>query len=377
MPRKGENIFKRKDGRWEARYIHHYENGKAKYRYLYAATYAEAKAKKIEAQSKPDQISIPAAKRLVTFDELADLWLEEIKTTVKESTFTRYHRIVQRYLHPLLEKQNLSKMDSAFLKGLTEKLLQEGGTNKNALAPKTVSDIVCVLKTILQYGRENNYPCPNLGSLRYPQKTAKSVKILTEDNRIKLEKMLLDAEDTTSLGILFTLFTGVRIGELCGLRWEDLDFHSYTVNIRRTVERIADLDPQAPTKTKVVICEPKTENSIRTIPLPDFLMKYLEGRQCSPDCYLLTGCRKHTEPHQFYVRYRKYLVRHGIDLHTFHALRHTFATRCVEEGFDTKSLAEILGHASINTTLAIYVHPSVHQKKIQMEKLTPEIVRSN
>ncbi|MCI8282432.1 MAG: site-specific integrase [Lachnospiraceae bacterium] len=371
MPRKGENIFKRKDGRWEARYIHHYENGKAKYRYVYGATYAEAKAKKAAEQSLPENIRPPVAKQLSTFAILAEAWLMDIKVTVKESTYTRYHRIVKKYLFPLLEEQMLSKMDQKYLNSLTEKLLAEGGVDRNPLSPKTVSDILCVLKSIFKYGKENGYPCLNASSLRYPQKSPKPVKILTEDIRTKLEKLLLDSEDTTSLGILFTLFTGIRIGELCGLRWEDIDFSNATVSIKRTIERIADLDPAAKTKTKVIISEPKTESSSRVIPLPSFLVGYLEKRKRNDECYLLTGRKKYTEPHQYYIRYQKYLERNNIDGHTFHALRHTFATRCVEIGFDTKSLSEILGHTSITTTLSIYVHPTLQQKKLQMDRLMP------
>lgn len=375
MPRRGENIFKRKDGRWEARYIHHYENGKAKYRYLYGATYMEAKTKKLEEQSKIDICRIPSTKRLTTFDTLAGLWLSDIKIKVKESTYTRYYRTVHSYLFPILRKQLLSKIDSDFLKGLTEQLLSEGGIGKTPLSPKTVSDILCILKAIFQYGKNQGYPCPNPDLLHYPQKKSKSIKILTEKNRIELEQLLLNAGDTTSLGILFTMFTGVRIGELCGLRWEDIDFHDLTVRVSRTIERIADLSPQSTSKTKVVVSEPKTDSSIRVIPLPEFLAGYLLERRCEPDCYLLTGKRKYTEPHQFYIRYQKYLKQHGIENYTFHALRHTFATRCVEIGFDTKSLSEILGHSDINTTLSVYVHPSLQQKKVQMERLTPCILK--
>lgn len=371
MPRKGENIFKRKDGRWEARYIHHYENGKAKYRYVYGATYSEAKAKKMAEQKMPENMKIPAAKQIATFGMLANAWLADIRVSVKESTYTRYYRIVTKYLFPLLEEQMLSKIDQRYLNSLTEKLLQEGGVDHKPLAPKTVSDILCVLKSIFKFGRENEYPSPNVSTMRYPQRVPKPVKILTDDNRIKLEKLLLDSEDTTSLGILFSLFTGIRIGELCGLRWGDIDFVNATVSIRRTVERIADLNPLVEAKTKVIISEPKTETSVRLIPLPAFLTEYLKKRRKDPDCYLLTGNTKYTEPHQYYIRYQKYLERNSFDGHTFHALRHTFATRCVEIGFDTKTLAEILGHTSITTTLSVYVHPTMQQKKMQMNRLIP------
>ena len=136
MSKKGENIFKRKDGRWEARYIHHYENGKAKYHYIYGATYQEAKAKKLAAQTLPECHHFPAVKRLATFDLVADLWLADIKISVRESTYTRYNRIVTKYLFPLLEKQQLLKIDQKYISGLTQQLLKRGGVHQSPLSPK-------------------------------------------------------------------------------------------------------------------------------------------------------------------------------------------------------------------------------------------------
>ncbi len=373
MPRRGENIFKRKDGRWEARYIHHRENGRAKYHYVYGATYSEARAKKKAAlQVLTGNPMFPMSGKRGEFEGLSEAWLSDIQVCVKESTYTRYYRIVTKYLLPLIEKKRMDEMDQKYLNGLTANLLMRGGSGGTALAPKTVTDILCVFKAILKYGTNNGFACPDTNRLRYPPKKGKNTKIMTNENRIQIEQKLLSSDDRVSLGILFTLFTGVRIGELCGLRWGDIDFSNATVSICRTVERIADLSPYAKSKTKVVLSEPKTESSVRVIPLPGFLLEYMQRQRCNIDCYLLTGERKYTEPHQYYVRYQKYLKRNDIDKHTFHTLRHTFATRCVEIGFDTKSLAEILGHSNITTTLSVYVHPTLQQKKAQMERLTPD-----
>lgn len=376
MARKGENIFKRKDGRWEARYIHHYENGKAKYRYVYGSTYREVKAKRTAEQSMAGSSRSILSGRAEPFAVLAEAWLGDVRGTVKESTYTRYHRIVMKYLLPLLKQEALEKIDQKYLSRMTAVLLARGGTDGAALAPKTVTDILCVLKSILNYGKENHFCCPDIGRLKYPQGKSRPSRTLTEESRKKLEQCLLMSDDDVSLGILFTLFTGVRIGELCGLRWSDIDFGNGAVSICRTVERIADLSPDAPGKTKVILSVPKTESSFRVIPLPDFLLGYLKVRRRNGDCYLLTGNRTYTEPHQYYVRYRKYLERNAIGSYPFHTLRHTFATRCIETGFDTKSLSEILGHSSIHTTLSIYVHPSMQQKRAQMEKLAPDITQS-
>jgi len=371
MPKRGENIFKRKDGRWEARYIHHYEGGKAVYRYLYGKTYAEAKGKKLAELAQPEQYKTASVKQIAVFDEIAALWLSDIKNTVKESTYARYYRCVEKYLLPFLKNQALVKTDRRFYRLLTDKLLEHGGRCGNPLSSKTVADILGVLKAILRYGEENGYPVPPCDCIKYPPQKSTTISILSESERIKIEQLLTDSEDTLCLGILFTLYTGVRIGELCGLRWEDIDFASGIVHIRRTVERIADLDRPAQQKTKVIISEPKTGNAVRVIPLPGFLVDLLSDKRKSDDCYLLTGTSKPTEPHQYYVRYRKFLQRNGIDHHTFHALRHTFATRCVALGFDTKSLSEILGHSNVTTTLKFYVHPTLQQKRAQMELLVP------
>ena len=182
---------------------------------------------------------------------------------------------------------------------------------------------------------------------------------------------MLRFEDPLCLGILFALFSGVRIGELCGIRWEDINFQLQTVTIKRTIERIANTDKAAQAKTKVIINTPKTESSYRVIPLQKFLVDVLQKNEKPGNCYLLTGTPKYTEPHQYYVRYKRFLKRNNLGEYTFHCLIHTFATRCVEAGFDIKSLSEILGHSSVTTTMAIYIHPTLEQKRVQMEKIIP------
>lgn len=370
MPRRGESIYKRKDGRWEARYIHHYEDGKAKYRFLYGASYTEVKAKRLEEQAQPQNVVAFGPQRLITFEKLAALWLCEIERSVKESTYTRYHRAVVRYLLPKLGEIPVAKLDIAALKRFSRELETHGGMKGAALSAKTVSDILCVLKCILKYGEQQNYPCPNTDQLSAPIRKRHATMILTAENRRSMEEELWHADDFVSLGILFTLYTGVRIGELCGLRWGDIDLQAGTAAIHRTVERIANLDLGAKTKTKIIISEPKTQHSARVIPIPSRLCDYLAPMTRPADCYLLTGTPQYTEPHQYYLRYKTFMRSHGMDQYTFHALRHTFATRCVECGFDAKSLSEILGHANVTTTMAIYVHPTLEQKREQMERLT-------
>jgi len=155
MPKRGENIFKRKDGRWEARYIHHYEGGKAVYRYLYGKAYAEVREKKLAELAKSEQFKTAYTKRIAVFDEIAALWLSDIKHTVKESTYARYYRRVEKYLLPFLKNQSLAKTDRQFYRFLTDKLLEHGGSHGKPLSSKTVADILGVLKVILRCGAEN------------------------------------------------------------------------------------------------------------------------------------------------------------------------------------------------------------------------------
>jgi len=272
----------------------------------------------------------------------------------------------------------LKRLDFKVVNAFSERLLQNGGKFGNRLSAKTVTDILAVLKSIIKFGVQNEYLASGIEGVRYPGREGKQIAILTDENRKTLERALNEDVGSTEMGILLSLFTGMRLGELCGLTWQDVDWHSRIITVRRTVERIKNLDPTAKERTKIIICEPKTLSSVRTIPIPRYLFSRLreyyekkarEGGE--GDFYILSNDAKPIEPNTLYNRYKKLMRRHKMDRYTFHALRHTFATRCVEAGFDTKSLSEILGHSNIATTLSVYVHPSLAQKRRQMDKLGP------
>lgn len=369
MARRGENIFKRKDGRWEARVLEYRENGSKAYRSLYGKSYTEVKAKKEEYYGAVHQSAVPATKKLATFAYLAESWLTTVKGTVKESSYTRYYRNVYCYLVPAIGKYAISRIDSTLVGRMKDEMLSCGGKRGEGLSEKTVSDILSTLKMILLHASEQGYPAMNIAFVRNPRRKKKEPAVIPKETLDRLEEVLLHSDKNICLGILLTLHTGIRNGELCGLRWGDFNFRSSTVQIHRTVERISDLDPLTGRKTKVIISEPKTDTSRRTIPLPKALCRYLKARCREDNHYLLTGTDKPSEPHTLYVRYERFLRRNGFEGYTFHALRHTFATRGVESGFDAKSLSEILGHSDVTTTLRCYVHPSMEQKRKQMENM--------
>ena len=369
MPRRGENIFKRRDGRWEARVPEYKINGEKVYRSIYGKSYTEVKLKKEEYYSSARREKLSKPLRLTTFADIVDYWLTTIKGTVKESSFTRYHRNVHSYLKPAIGTLTLPEITSNVICQLKDELLESGGKRGDGLSEKTVSDLLSTLKMVLIYAEEQGYPVMNAELIRNPKKKKREVTVIPGGVISRLEEILLSSDDRISLGILLTLHTGIRNGELCGLQWSDFDFNSGTIRIYRTVERIKNLSPLAERKTKVVITEPKTESSKREIPLPKTLCLYLRSHCGAADTYLLTGTDKPSEPHTLYVRYERFLRRNGFESYTFHAIRHTFATRGIASGFDAKSLSEILGHSDVTTTLRCYVHPSMEEKRNQMETL--------
>lgn len=172
------------------------------------------------------------------------------------------------------------------------------------------------------------------------------------------------------MGVYLCLFTGIRIGELCALQWKDISFDDNTLKIGRTLQRLQCTDNSSLAKTKIIITEPKSPAASRCIPLPDFLVNTIKPFAGAPQSFILSGSSKKViEPRTMQNHFKKYLVESKVECANFHSLRHTFATRCVEIGFEIKTLSEILGHSSVKITLDRYVHSSMEQKKANMKKL--------
>ncbi len=219
-----------------------------------------------------------------------------------------------------------------------------------------------ILMQILRFAREQGAidampECPTVTSRQ------RDTSVFTMQEQARLEQTLLETDTPFTLGVLLALYGGLRIGEVCGLQWQDFDCKNGTITIRKTVYRITDTDGRSGAKTKVVIGTPKTDCSLRTIPLPTEVFQYLMERRRAGDCYVVTGTTKVMEPRACLSRFKRLLRKAGVSDHTFHALRHTFATRCVEHGVDVKSLSEIMGHSDVKITMQRYVHPSMDAKK--------------
>lgn len=372
MPRKGENIYKRKDGRWEGRYIKSRTcTGKIVYGYVYAKTYREAKVKLREnaLPCNPQQV-VSAVTNSYSFSVIALDWFESIKSRTKESTRNKYHNILEDYILPVYGNKTLDTITYEFIESHCNYLLISGGKKGLGLSAKTVTDVLSVIRNVLKFAVRKGMYVPCDGSTIQVKCTSKQMRILSKTEQEQLCKYILAKPEPCNIGILVCLFTGLRVGEICALRWEDISFSDQTIHIHHTLQRIQNQSDNG-SKTKIVVTAPKSSCSIRTIPIPDELSDVLAAHKKSSVGYMLTNDEdKYVEPRTMQNKFKKVLKMSGIESTNFHAIRHTFATRCIELGFDVKSLSEILGHANVNITMNRYVHPTFELKKENMKKLS-------
>lgn len=372
MSKKGENIYKRKDGRWEGRYIRLYdESGKAKYGYVYGKTYNDAKKKLLEKKAFLSNSSESLSRCSSLYSDVLDAWLQSTRINIKESTYARYSHLIDTHIRPQLGKYQLSKISTQLVESFIEKQLNSGRLDNNGgLSAKTVTDILTIVKSTIEYAQYNNLVVTcNLSKLTIKKKD-KEMRVLCQSEQDALIRVLITDMDLYKFGVLLSLYTGIRIGELCALQWEDLSIANSTLKIRKTMQRIQETNIGAACKTKVIITEPKSDCSIRDIPLPSFLVEIAGQFTGHPKAFILSGERgKYVEPRTMQNHFKSYIAESGIDDANFHALRHTFATRCVEVGFEIKSLSEVLGHSNVNITLNRYVHSSFELKHFNMNKL--------
>ncbi|MGI5896133.1 MAG: tyrosine-type recombinase/integrase [Oscillospiraceae bacterium] len=308
------------------------------------------------------------------FEQIAALWLETICFTVKRSTYFQYMRIINQHLNPAFSGRTVAVVDdNLILQFIRSKMVNGRLDGRGGLSPKSLRDILVVLKSILRFAKKRGYYTPELPDIPLPKMEQEEISILSDTAQRHLEGYLNQSNDLCKLGILVCLYTGLRIGEICALKWGDIRFDAASIYVRRTVLRIpGDLENKQ--KTRVVFNTPKTRSSLREVPLPVFLLRKLHPYRglFSADSFFLTGdTTKFIEPRTYQYRFKRYLQQAGLPEMKFHVLRHTFATRCISLGFDPKTLSEILGHADVNTTLKRYVHSSLEMKRVQMERLLP------
>lgn len=378
MPRRGENIYKRKDGRWEARYIKGYNTcGKAQYAYLYAKTYRDAKSKLAAHQSHPQQ-NVVYREAKQSYDALIRQWLLAKKVQVKESTFARYNNLINCYISPQLGALSLADIKTEQIARFSSDLIESGRIRgSGGLSSKMVSDILSVIKSTLRFAESCGYSTQCKINEISIKRQHTEMRVLSASEQTQLMQNLASDDDLRKIGVILSLYTGIRLGEVCALRWRDIDCDDGILRIRNTLQRVQNTDENPKTKTKIVITEAKSLASIREIPIPLPLITELKLYRESSDTFVLSGSEtRYIEPRSMQNYFKRLIKRCNLADANYHALRHTFATRCVENGFDTKSLSEILGHTDVHITLNRYVHSSFELKKENMRKLESAFIYS-
>lgn len=301
-----------------------------------------------------------------SFEKIAREWLSLKKMTVKHSTYVKYKNIIRLYLSDFFLDKNINKYDQSYYYQYFNSLIE-----RHDLSTSTIKSIRFILKGILEYGEENyhikhiNFSYIKISSSR------QNITVLTKEESYQLSQYCQSHINDTTLAIYLSMYSGMRLGEICGLKWEDIDLDNGLITVLRTVQRIED-DINGTSKTSKMIFEPKTESSKRVIVMTDFLVEYLKSYQQmvsdEPSLYLITNSTSIPEPRNIQRKFKTICSHLGIDIN-FHNLRHSFATNCISCGIDIKTLSELLGHSNISTTMNLYVHPTIEYKREQINKI--------
>lgn len=385
---RGENVFQRKDGRYEARYIKgRRADGRPLYGFCYGRTYEEAKDKADRARERIERTE-PAAQKAKPGQRpdmacFCDRWLSANSARLKPSSRAKYRTDIENHIKPFFGEKLPGEILPEEIDGFTQSLLTGKG-----LSPKTVRSILTLFHSILSYtGKRSGGKLPDM-EITYPKSFRKNTRVLDEKEESALVQLLAQEMDACKFGVYLALRTGMRIGEICALRWCDISFEAAAISVCHTALRlprgnVCQADPDRPSaaagddggalalsRTELVIGTPKSESSLRLIPLmPDIATLCERFRPEEPGAFLLTGTDRCMDPRKLQRHLKKYLEECGIPEAHFHTLRHTFATRCVEAGFDVKTLSEILGHSNIGITMNLYVHPNLDLKRENMNRL--------
>ena len=366
MSQRGENIYKRKDGRYEGRYvIGKKKNGKTKFGYVYGLRYVDVKQKLTLLKAaaglveKSSEIYGDGTVRM-----WAEYWLEvECRPENKASTYAAYRGQIQKHILPLLGEYPLSGINDDAISLLI-------GSMKTHLGNGTIQNVCRLFFSMLSLAQERGLlkKMPSSKPWKKLRNRRAKPRYLTQSEQLRLERAALGSD---SLEVILALYTGLRLGEICALKWENIDFDEGCIHVTHTLQRVRVYERGK--KTALLYMTPKSDTSERDIPLPVFLLDMLQthfernSRQAAD--FIFGEQNKPAEPRTMQYRFHRLVKQAGLRGVHFHTLRHTFATRCLEKGFDIGTLCEILGHSSAKVTLDFYTHSTPTQKKKSMHRL--------
>ena len=362
MSKRGENIYKRKDGRWEGRILIHAPDSKRIS--VYGKTYREVRDRMQEKKLLPGIVHCP--KRV---SEATEVWLASRERLLKPSSVAKYRNLVQRHILPLLGKLRICDLDRNTVSGFV-RALSCGQTGSGVqLTRKTVRDVLMILEKSVRFAGELSFSVEK-NELSGKTGGGKRITVLSEQEQKRLEEQLLTDTDKKKLGLLLCLYAGLRIGEICAMRWECIDLCEKTLSVNVTMQRLQIAGAATGQRTGVIESSPKSEDSRRIVPIADFLIEQLLKRKPRlQSAYLLTGSEQYIEPRSYENYYKRVLSAAGIPVCNFHTLRHTFATRCIESGADAKTVSVLLGHSTVRMTLDRYVHPTMNAKQASINRM--------
>ena len=298
-----------------------------------------------------------------TIREIAAAWKEYKRPYVKQSTMAAYVLILENHILPTFGEDN----------SLPEQSVQAFVLHKieSGLSTKSVKDILIVLKMVMKFGVKKEWMTYYEWDIKYPPSSENKVlDVLSVTNHRKILNHIQSHFTFMGLGIYISLSTGLRIGEICALKWSDINVTDGILTVDRTIERIYIIEGEKK-HTELVINTPKTKNSCREIPMNKELLGMLKPlkKVVNDDYYILTNDERPTEPRTYRNYYKRLMEKLDIPKLKYHGLRHSFATRCIEVGCDYKTVSVLLGHSNISTTLNLYVHPNMEQKKRCIDKV--------
>jgi len=353
------SAYRRKDGRWEVRiYIHEKGENKRKYRSFYGKTKESAELKAKMFAEPPEEYTVTE----MTVTELAEEYITVKTPLLKDSTVSNYRMKLDTHIIPALGNIECCSIKPQSVYDIMNTMRDKG------LSERYISDVIVLLKSIIRYAGYAYGIKNNISGIIMPKRMKPEIKILSESEQMQLKSYIDSNPSLTTLGISISLYTGIRIGELCALQWKDIDLEKRTLTVSKTIQRIQTNDSGK--RTTLVITEPKSQSSVRTIPIPECLIEKLKAFVTRTDYYVLSGTIKPVEPRTMQNRFARILKNVNLPSVHYHSLRHAMASRCIALGFDVKTLSEILGHSSVEITLNRYVHSSLDRKKEFMDKLT-------
>lgn len=302
-----------------------------------------------------------------TIKDISEDWKSTKKEYIKLSTYAAYVLLINNHIIPHFG--NLTKIEENDVQSFVLQSLNKG------LKEKTIKDIIIVLKMIIKFGIKNKYLEYQQIDVVFPANHEEhKMEVLSRQDEKKIIDYLEQNFTFKNLGIIICLSTGIRIGEICALKWEDIDIENGFIKVSKTLQRIYLVDEEIKT-TKLIVDKPKTKNSFREIPLSSDLIRIVKPimKVVNKNYYILTNEEKPTEPRTYRNYYKNLMKKLNIPLIKFHGLRHSFATRCIESNCDYKTISVLLGHSNITTTLNLYVHPNFEQKKKVINKMLKSI----